>query len=278
MKDATTRTLVDLMVETAAVEKVVQRTRPSAQSLQERAVQLEVKDLRTDVLKGVSVQLHKGELLGLGGLKGQGQRDLLLALFGDMPYTGLVTIDGAAMHFKHPKQAMAKGLSLVPGERTKEGLLFIRSILENFQIPSWGKYGTPLRLGRATADATEMGKRLNLKMAGLKEPVSSLSGGNAQKVVIGKWLLRDPRFLLFDDPTKGVDVGTKAEFYQLLTQLCAEGKSVLFYSSDDEELIGLCDRVLVMHDGAIQAELAGDSLTKSNLVAASLGAAHEALP
>jgi ribose transport system ATP-binding protein len=278
MKEATTRTLVDLMVETAAVEKVVQRSRPSAESLRQRAVQLEVKDLRTDVLQGVSVQLHKGELLGLGGLKGQGQRDLLLALFGDLPYGGTVIIDGAAMHFKHPRQAMEKGISLVPGERAKEGLLFIRSILENLQIPSWRRYGTPLRLGRATADAAEMGKRLNLKMAGLKEPVSSLSGGNAQKVVIGKWLLRDPRILLFDDPTKGVDVGTKAEFYQLLTQLCEEGKSVLFYSSDDEELIGLCDRVLVMHDGAIQAELAGDSLTKSNLVAASLGAAHEALP
>ena len=276
MKEVTTRTLVDLMVETAAVEKVVQRSRPSAQSLQERAVQLEVKDLRTDVLKGVSVQLHKGELLGLGGLKGQGQRDLLLALFGDMPYAGTVNIDGAAMHFKHPRQAMEKGLSLVPGERAKEGLLFIRSILENFQIPSWRKYGTPLRMGRASADAAEMGTRLNLKMAGLKEPVSSLSGGNAQKVVIGKWLLRNPRILLFDDPTKGVDVGTKAEFYQLLTQLCEEGKSVLFYSSDDEELIGLCDRVLVMHDGVIRAELAGESLTKSNLVAASLGAAHEA--
>ena len=278
MKDVNTRTLVDLMVETAAVEKVVQRSRPSAQSLQERPVQLEVNDLQTEVLKGVSLQLHQGELLGLGGLKGQGQRDLLLALFGDMPYAGTVNIDGAAMRFKHPRQAMEQGLSLVPGERSKEGLLFIRSILENLQIPSWRKYGTPLRLGRAREDAAEMSKRLRLVMAGLTEPVSSLSGGNAQKVVIGKWLLRNPRFLLLDDPTKGVDVGTKAEFYQLLAQLCNEGKSVLFYSSDDEELIGLCDRVLVMHDGVIRSELAGDSLTKSNLVAASLGAAHEALP
>jgi len=209
---------------------------------------------------------------------------LRLALFGHMPYAGTVHIDGAAMRFTHPRQAMEQGLSLVPGERAKEGLLFIRSILENFQIPSWRKYCTPLRLGRARDDVAEMGKLLSLKMAGLKEPVSSLSGGNAQKVVIGKWLLRNPRFLLLDDPTKGVDVGTKAEFYQLLTRLCEEGKSVLFYSSDDEELIGLCDRVLVMHDGVIRSELAGDSLTRSNLVAASLGAApslgdpHEELP
>jgi len=112
-------------------------------------------------------------------------------------------------------------------------------------------------------------------MAGLDEPVSSLSGGNAQKVVIGKWLLRDPRLLLLDDPTKGVDVGTKAEFYKLLAQLCAQGTAILFYSSDDEELLGLCDRVLVLHDGIIRAELSGTTLTKANLVAASLGASDE---
>jgi ribose transport system ATP-binding protein len=111
-------------------------------------------------------------------------------------------------------------------------------------------------------------------MAGLDEPVSSLSGGNAQKVVIGKWLMRDPQVLLLDDPTKGVDVGTKAEFYGLLTRLSEEGKTILFYSSDDEELIGLCDRVLVIHDGMIRTELAGNTLTRENLIAASLGASH----
>ena len=108
-------------------------------------------------------------------------------------------------------------------------------------------------------------------MAGLQEPVSSLSGGNAQKVVLGKWLMRKPILLLLDDPTKGVDVGTKAEFYSLLAQLCEEGKTILLYSSDDEELVGLCDRVLVIHDGIIRAELTGKTLTKESLIAASLG-------
>ena len=102
-------------------------------------------------------------------------------------------------------------------------------------------------------------------------PVSSLSGGNAQKVVIGKWLLKKPKLLLLDDPTKGVDVGTKAEFYKLLQQICSEGTSIIFYSSDDEELIGLCDRVLVMFEGKIRCELEGPSLTKVNLVAACMG-------
>ena len=102
-------------------------------------------------------------------------------------------------------------------------------------------------------------------MAGLQEPVSSLSGGNAQKVVIGKWLMRQPKLLLLDDPTKGVDVGTKAEFYALLNTLCGEGKTILFYSSDEEELIGLCDRVLVLHDGMIRTELTGNKLDEGKL-------------
>jgi ribose transport system ATP-binding protein len=167
-------------------------------------------------------------------------------------------------------------MALVPGERAREGLLNIRSILENLLLPSWRGYGFPLRMGRARADATAVAARLSLKMGDIQDPVSSLSGGNAQKVVIGKWLLRNPSLLMLDDPTKGIDVGAKAEFYRLLARLCEEGKSVLLYSSDDEELIGLCDRVLVIHDGVIRAELAGPSLTKSNLVGASLGAAREA--
>jgi ribose transport system ATP-binding protein len=175
------------------------------------------------------------------------------------------------MHFRHPRQAMRNGFALVPGERAKEGLLYIRSILDNMLLPSWKRFGLPLKVGSARKAAAETGASLNLKMAGLDEPVSSLSGGNAQKVVIGKWLMRDPQVLLLDDPTKGVDVGTKAEFYALLTALSGQGKTIIFYSSDDEELIGLCDRVLVMYDGMIRTELSGATLTKENLIAASLG-------
>ena len=199
---------------------------------------------------------------------------MLLALFGDIPCSGVVTLEGTPVRSTHPRQAMNKGMALVPGERAREGLLLIRSILENLLVPSWREYGFPLRIGQARRRAAAMSTTLSLKMAGLDAPVSSLSGGNAQKVVIGKWLLRDPRILMLDDPTKGIDVGTKAEFYRLLAQLCAEGKSVLLYSSDDAELIGLSDRVLVMHDGKIRTELTGAALTKANLIAASLGAAQ----
>ncbi len=281
IKDVNERDLVELMVEKAAASSVVQRQRqagPAARLGADHKLRLELKDLQTGVLTGVSVQLRDGELLGIGGLKGQGQRDLLLAVFGDIPCKGEVQVSGEVVHFKHPRQAIAKGVALVPGERTKEGLLFIRSILENLFAPSWGEYGFPLRIRRAHADGLKVGASLNLKMAGLDEPVSSLSGGNAQKVVIGKWLLRNPRLLLLDDPTKGVDVGTKAEFYRLLAQLCEQGTAILFYSSDDDELLGLCDRVLVLHDGVIRTELRGEALSKANLIAASLGATNGRKP
>lgn len=270
IKDITERDLIQLMTEK---EKIFQFTKTTAGETgeQEKQVYLEVENLTTETLRGISFAVKEGELLGIGGLQGQGQRDLLLALFGDIPYQGTVRIKGEVVRFKHPRHAMKKKLALVPGERAKEGLLYIRSILENFMLPSWQKYGFPLRIKQARRDALTVGERLNLVMSGLMAPVSSLSGGNAQKVVIGKWLLRDPDCYLLDDPTKGVDVNTKAEFYTLLTDLSRQGKSILFYSSDDDELIGLCDRVIVLHDGKIRAELKGASLTKENLIAASMG-------
>ena len=268
IKDIDEKQLVKLMIDK---DSVFAFSRTASKTSEADSSCLEVKDMKTEVLRSVSFNVHKGELLGIGGLQGQGQRDLLLSLFGDIHYSGEVKLFGNRIRFKHPREAMKKGLALVPGDRAKEGLLYIRSILENLLLPSWKKYGFPLKMGKARSDATQAGASLNLKMAGLQEPVSSLSGGNAQKVVIGKWLMREPQILLLDDPTKGVDVGTKAEFYALLTQLCEKGKTILFYSSDEEELVGLCDRVLVLHDGAIVAELSGNTLTKEKLIAASLG-------
>ncbi len=270
MKDINEKELIKLMIEK---ESVFTFTRGETKA-NEKPVCLEVKDLRTDTLQGVSFSVCEGELVGIGGLQGQGQRDLLLSLFGDIPYSGTVRLFGNESKLKHPREAMKLGLALVPGDRAREGLLYIRSILENLLLPSWAQYGFPLRIGKAKRDAEQASASLNLIMAGLLEPVSSLSGGNAQKVVLGKWLMRKPKLLLLDDPTKGVDVGTKAEFYALLTQLCNEGKTILFYSSDDEELVGLCDRVLVLHDGMIRTELSGASLNKENLIAASLGVSN----
>jgi ribose transport system ATP-binding protein len=166
---------------------------------------------------------------------------------------------------------MEHGITYVPGDRGSEGLLRIRSILENLHLPSWPRYGVPLDMRRARADAGGVVADLAIKLASLDEPVSNLSGGNAQKVVIGKWLLRDPAVLLLNDPTKGVDVGAKAEFYALLEDLQRRGAAILFYSSDDDELLSLCHRVMVMQDGRVTATLEGKRLTHANLVGAAMG-------
>lgn len=238
-------------------------------------VRLKVQDLQTRILQGIKLEIRDGELLGIGGLQGQGQADLLLAIFGAIPFWGQITLAGQDVHFHHPHEAMRQEIAFVPGDRATEGLLLRRSILENFQLPSWRRYGFPLRMNEARADARRMVKDLSLVMESLDSPVSSLSGGNAQKVVIGKWLLRDPKLLLLNDPTKGVDVGAKGEFYNLLADLRQAGTAILFYSSDDDELLGLCDRVLVLHDGRISAELSGETLTHTELVTASMGPVQE---
>ena len=273
MKEISEKELVNRMVGKESAYGFT-RSEVKEKSGEEKPIRLAANNLQTKVLKGVNLTLREGELLGLGGLKGQGQRDLLLSLFGDIPHDGRITIHDKEVDFSHPRHAIKAGIALVPGDRAREGLLPIRSILENLMLPSWTNYGFPLRMRRSYEDGNQVASSLNLVMNHLDDPVNSLSGGNAQKVIIGKWLNRKPKILLLDDPTKGVDVGTKGEFYRLLKQVCAEGASIIFYSSDDEELIGLCDRILVMFEGKIRAELAGSTLTKSNLVAASMGVAE----
>ena len=262
------RTLISNMVG----ETVVQETLKSNKDPTERAIRLEMQDVAARTLRGISLTLRDGELLGLGGLQGQGQSDLLLAIFGALPHSGLIRIEGQPVNFRHPSDAMQHAVAFVPGDRGTEGLMLSRSILDNFLLPSWRRFGFPLRMDEARTVAKHTAKDLSVVMADLDNPVSSLSGGNAQKVVIGKWLMREPKLLLLNDPTKGVDVGAKGEFYALLNRLRAAGTAILFYSSDDEELLSLCDRVLVLHDGRQAAELQGDSLTRAHLVAASMGA------
>jgi ribose transport system ATP-binding protein len=268
--ETTGRELVSLMIEGATA---LDRDRAALVS-PDQPVRLQVEALSTSVLHGISLELRDGELLGLGGLQGQGQADLLMAIFGAIRSTGQILISGESAHFRHPNDAMKRGVALVPGDRGTEGLLLIRSIAENLLLPSWSEYGTPVRVARSRADGARIAEEMRIVMASLDAPVSSLSGGNAQKVVIGKWLLRSPKLLLLNDPTKGIDVGAKAEFYVLLDQLRQAGTAILFYSSDDDELLGLCNRVLVLHDGRIASALSGEQLTRENLVGASMGAAH----
>lgn len=275
IKEATEGKLVQLMTGGGTVAEVALARAPALNEHETLdalgSKTLELRGYGGTTVAPLDLTVRRGELVGIGGLQGQGQRQLLLALFGAVPHVGDLFVNGVPARFGSPRHAMNAGLAYVPGDRNKEGLLAIRSILENMQLASWSEYGTVLDMKRARSDAERTAKDLAIKFAHLDEPVSNLSGGNAQKVVIGKWLLRQPTVLLLDDPTKGVDVQAKAEFYRLLERLQEQGTAILFYSSDDAELLALCRRVLVMQDGRVTATLEGDTLTSDHLVAAAMG-------
>jgi ribose transport system ATP-binding protein len=237
---------------------------------------LEVRNLCwTDRLNDISLRVHAGEVIGLGGLDGQGQRELLLALFGVLRgTTGEVLIDGRPVTIAGPDFAKRKGIgmALIPEDRKTEGLMLPMSVRENLSFAALGKLSRwGIVNASAERDAVERIVRLlAVRTDGTDVPAGSLSGGNQQKLVIGKWLMLAPRILLLNDPTRGIDVGTKQEMYQLLRQLADEGAAILFYSTDYDELVGCCDRVLVMFDGAIGRELVGAEITERALVSSAL--------
>jgi len=229
----------------------------------------------TDRLRDISLKLHPGEVVGLGGLDGQGQRELLLALFGVLRgMQGELLIDGRATRLRGPDAAKrpAVGMALIPEDRKTEGLMLPMTVGENLSFAALSRlsrWGVVDRRAEAEAIGRIM-KLLAVRTDGTALPAGSLSGGNQQKLVIGKWLLTAPRIILLNDPTRGIDVGTKQEIYQLLRRLADDGAAILFYSTDYDELIGCCDRVLVMFEGAVTRELAGDEITEQALVGSAL--------
>jgi len=241
-----------------------------------RAPLLEVKGLMwQNQLNDISFSLGKGEILGLGGLDGQGQKELLLALFGVLKdLDGEIKIGGKTVKIDGPDSAKndVHRIALVPEDRKTEGLMLPMGIGANISIASLGKFrkGFGIDQEKETEKINEMVRQLSIKVASLSEPVSSLSGGNQQKVVLAKWLMTEPQILMLNDPTRGIDVGTKQELYQLLRKLADAGTSIFLYSTDYDELIGCCDRVLILYQGRIVRELAGADLTETNIVASSL--------
>ena len=226
-------------------------------------------------LNGVSLTARAGEVVGLGGLDGQGQRELLLALFGVLRGTsGEVLIEGKPRRIKSPRAAKDDeiGMALIPEDRKTEGLMLPMSVRENlsFAAMSHLSKGGIIDPGAERRAIDEMIQLLAIKTDGTAVPAGSLSGGNQQKVVIAKWLMREPRIILLNDPTRGIDVGTKQEIYALLRRLADAGAAIVLYSTDYDELIGCCDKVLVMYDGAIKRTLTGAEITERALIASAL--------
>lgn len=238
-------------------------------------VMLSVEKLsRNPRVKEVSFDLYAGEVLGIGGLVGAGRSELARLLFGvDQPDAGQMSLAGKRFSPKSPKVAVKAGVGLVPEERRTEGLVMSKSIAFNLSLANLDHVVIspmlPVINSRARTNlALSTIKALAIKANGLNTPVGRLSGGNQQKVVIGRWIQRSPLVLILDEPTRGVDIGARAEIHRLIRDLASKGMAVLVISSEPDELPDLCDRALVMVEGRITAELKGQALTRKAIVEA----------
>ena len=237
---------------------------------------VERRGARGHILRGVSFDLKRGEILGIGGLAGQGQPELFLSLFGARKLSrGEISISGKRAKLRSPADAIKRGLAiaLVPEDRKTEGLMLPMSVKDNLTLAVLERISKAgvVRRRREQSLVADVAERLQIKTrnAGL-QPVGTLSGGNQQKVLIGRWLLAEPDVLLLFDITRGVDVGTKHDIYELVVNLAAAGKALLYYSSETEEIAQLCHRVLVMREGRVSSELSGAEANAETLVAAAL--------
>lgn len=247
---------------------------PEIESNVQNEKMLQVRNLTySHILNGVDLDLYKGEVLGIGGLAGQGQAELLLSLFGGIKASGEICFKGEQVCLKSPKASLRKGIALVPEERALQGLILSFPIRYNISLPMLHKISTPFWVSknRENAIVDKYMNALQIKAESREMAAMNLSGGNQQKVVMAKILAMEPELLLMHDITRGVDVGTKKEMFNLVRDFARDGHAVVFFSTDVEELVKVCDRVLVMYDGVIGANLQGEALTKENIIGASIG-------
>lgn len=227
------------------------------------------------VLNGVSFDLRKGEILGIAGLMGSGRTELVATVFGEYGSitSGTISMNGRPLNIKNARDAMANGISLVPEDRKGQGLVLIQPILRNISLANLDRFAAFFRIDQDAelVAATQQSKNLAVKASNLQARVDSLSGGNQQKVVIAKWLLTDPQILIMDDPTRGIDVGAKFEIYKLMNELAEKGVSIIMISSELEEVIGMSDRIMVMHHGRSGGTLETQGTTQEKIMAIATG-------
>ncbi|MGF6776855.1 rhamnose transport system ATP-binding protein [Paraburkholderia sp. GAS334] len=238
-------------------------------------VRLSVRGLtRVGVFKDISFEVRAGEIVALAGLVGAGRSEVARAIFGIDPFdSGEIRIAGKPLKPGRPAAAVQAGLALVPEDRRQQGLALELSIARNASMTVLGRL---VRHGLISARsertlATQWGTRLHLKAGDPSAPVGTLSGGNQQKVVLGKWLATNPKVLIIDEPTRGIDVGAKAEVYGALAELVRDGMAVLMISSELPEVLGMADRVLVMHEGRISADISRAEANEERIMGAALG-------
>ncbi len=263
VSDVTPREIATLMV-----GREVKDTRAADFAGDPAAVVLEARSVSDRLLKDVSFRVRRGEILGFAGLVGAGRTEVMEVLFGiRKPETGTVLVDGKPADIRGPIDAIHAGLGFVTEDRKDTGLVLGRDIGENANYVRWQKTGGVFKGRRATAHASRrMIGRLRIRCQGPDQLVSSLSGGNQQKVALAKWLMAGAKVLVLDEPTRGVDVGARQEIYDIIRELAAEGVGVVVVSSDLPEVLSICQRVLVMHEGRITGELAASEMTEAKIM------------
>ena len=219
---------------------------------------MEIQQLTNSRIKDVSFQLKKSEILGIGGLVGAGRTEIVRALFGaDSITNGKIIINNKEVEIKSPKHAIQLGVGLIPEDRKQHGLVLALSVKENISLSILEKLSKMsfIKSKNENEICTSLSRELRIKTPSLKQRVRNLSGGNQQKVVLAKWLAKNCDILMFDEPTRGIDVGAKDEIYHLMNALTKQGKSIIMISSEMPELIGMSDRIVIMYEGRITGEL-----------------------
>src|SRR5436305_4356202 len=246
-----------------------------------RATFVEAGDLRTRRYPqhAVSFDVRSGEIVGLAGLVGAGRSELAQAVFGVEPPTGgTLRLGGKPLKINAPRDAISRGVYLVPEDRRRSGLIVEEVIRKNITLPALRRYSSAglVRGEEERRVASEVCQRLNVKAPSIESRAGNLSGGNQQKVVLAKWLSLEPKLLIFDEPTRGIDVGAKAEIYDLMRRLAAQGVGVLMISSDMEEILGTSDRVAVMHEGRLTGVLEREDCSEEAIMRLAVGQTNAA--
>lgn len=236
---------------------------------EDKVNRLEVKNLTNNHVENISFELKKGEILGFAGLVGAGRTEVARAVFGADPIReGKILIDGKEINIKQPSDAVKAGIGYLSEDRKQFGLMVNMNVNENIMISLLKNYITGLfiRDSESKKISEEYKNKLDIRTPSIFQRVNNLSGGNQQKVVIAKWLVRDSDILIFDEPTRGIDVGAKGEIYELLDQLAAEGKSIIMISSELPEILRMSHRIIVMCEGRITGELSGEEATQEKIM------------
>lgn len=269
----------DIMI-SMMVGRVLENIYPDRRAVSLGEEVLQVEDLTVPgKVDHVSFQVRAGEIVGLGGLEGQGQRAALRAIFGDTAYSsGCVTVSGAVLKKKSIASRIKSGIAYVTNDRRGEGLILTLSLRKNATVAALKRFCSKLGLVKSGTEenaVNDMVDKMQIKTASIEQLVGNLSGGNQQKVMLSRWLMTNPKILIIDEPTKGVDVGARMSVYQIIHELTQAGIAILMFTSDMMELIGLSDRVLVFYEGGIISEMERADVTEEKIMRAASGISVE---